>query len=83
MMIHAAVQWPALSDTALWPMAIRHAVYIPNRLPTLENGLAPYELLTQSKWERRRLLDIHVSGAPVYMLDPRIQDEKKLPRWSP
>jgi hypothetical protein len=30
-----------------------------------------------------RLLDLHVWGAPVYVLDPRIQDGKKLPCWSP
>jgi hypothetical protein len=83
MMIHAAIHWPSISDTALCPMAIHQAAYIHNRFPTLDNGLAPYELLTQSKWEGRRLLDLHVWGAPVYVLDPQIQDGKKLPRWSP
>jgi Reverse transcriptase (RNA-dependent DNA polymerase) len=83
MMIHAAIHWPNISDTSLWPMAVRQAAYIHNRFPMMDNGLAPYELLTQSKWERRRLLDLHVWGAPVYVLDPQIQDGKKLPRWKP
>jgi hypothetical protein len=83
MMIHAAIHWPSISDTSLWPMAVRQAAYIHNRFPMQDNGLSPYELLTQSKWERRRLLDLHVWGAPVYVLDPRIQDGKKLPRWTP
>jgi hypothetical protein len=78
MMIHAAIHWPSMSDTYLWPMAVKQAEYIRNRFPTLETGLSPYELLTQSKFERMKLMDLHVC---TYVLDPKIQDGKKLPRW--
>jgi hypothetical protein len=78
-MIHAARHWPSTSDTCLWPMAVKQAEYIHNRFPTLETGLSPYELLTQSKFERMKLMDLHVWGCPTYVLDPKIQDGKKLP----
>ena len=32
-------------------------------------------------WEHFRRL--HVLGAPVYVLDPKLQDGKKIPKWEP
>jgi hypothetical protein len=81
MMIHAAIHWPSIADTCLWPMAVKQAEYIHNRFPTLETGLSPYKLLTQTKFERLKLMDLHVWGCPTYILDPKIQDGKSLPRW--
>lgn len=83
MMIHSAIHWPAMTDSCLWPMAVSHAAYIHNRFPMRENNLSPYELLTQAPWERRKLQNLHVWGAPVYVLDPKIQNGKTLPRWKP
>jgi hypothetical protein len=83
MMIHAAIHWPGVHDTCLWPMAVAHATYIHNRLPRRETGLSPYELLSRTSWERKKLQDLHVWGCPTYVLDPRVQDGKKIPRWTP
>jgi hypothetical protein len=33
MLIPSAVHWPAVADSQLWPMAVRRAVYIWNRIP--------------------------------------------------
>jgi GAG-pre-integrase domain len=83
MMIHAAIHWPGVHDTCLWPMAVAHATYIHNRMPRRETGLSPYELLSRTNWERKKLQDLHVWGCPTYVLDPRVQDGKKIPCWTP
>lgn len=83
MMIHAAIHWPGVHDTCLWPMAVAHATYIHNRMPRRDTGLSPYELLSRTNWERKKLLDLHVWGCPTYVLDPRVQDGKQIPRWTP
>jgi hypothetical protein len=30
-MLHAAIHWPDVADTALWPMAVAHAVFLHNQ----------------------------------------------------
>jgi hypothetical protein len=44
MMIHSAVHQPAVTDLQLWPMAVQHAVYIWNRMPSEKNGLSPINM---------------------------------------
>jgi hypothetical protein len=34
MMIHAAIHWPSIANTCLWPMAVKQAEFIHNCLPT-------------------------------------------------
>ena len=83
MMLHAATHWPEVVDPTLWPMAVDHAVFIYNRLPKIETGISPIDLFTKTRWEQRRFHDLHVWGAPAYVLNKTIQDGKKLPRWKP
>jgi GAG-pre-integrase domain len=47
MMMHAAIHWPEVSDPSLWPMAVKHAAYVYNRMPNVETGLCPYDLFTK------------------------------------
>lgn len=82
-LLHAAIRWPDVSDPQLWPMAVDHAVYVYNRIPDPHTGLSPIDILSGVKWQVERLHDIHVFGSPTYVLDPTLQDGKKLPRWSP
>ena len=83
MMLHAAIRWPDSADAQLWPMCVDHAVYLYNRLPNPETGLSPMEILTGTKWPAARFLDIHVWGCPTYVLDPTLQEGKKIPKWKP
>jgi hypothetical protein len=83
MMLHAAIHWPDMADSALWPMAIAHAVFLHNHVPNLDSGVAPVDLFTRSRWEQHKFHDLHVWGCPVYVLDKTISDGKKLPRWKP
>jgi len=64
-------------------MAVDYAVYIYNHLPRKDLGLSPMDLYSGSKWPIDKVHDLHVWGCPLYVLDPAMQDGKKLPRWKP
>ena len=83
MMLHAAIHWPDVADTALWPMAVTHAVFLHNHVPNPTTGLAAGDVFTKSRWEQRKFHDVHVWGCPVYVLDSKVSGGMKLPRWSP
>ena len=83
MMLHSALHWSPVADPALWPMAVRHAVYIWNRMPNVKTGLSPIDVFTRTRWPQHRFHDLHVWGCPVYVLDKTIADGHKLPRWQP
>ena len=84
MMIHAALHWPDQADIKLWPMAMTQAVHIWNHLPDATTGLAPVEHFSGSKLHSFECLKrLHVWGCPVFVLDPSLQDNKKLPKWKP
>ena len=83
MMIHAAVRWPDMADSSLWPLAMEYAAYIYNHTPKMESGVAPIDIFTRTTVPRQRLKDLHVWGCPTYVLEPKLQDGKKIPRWKP
>ena len=82
-LIHAALRWPSMHDLELWPMAMDHCVYVYNNTPGLDG------LSTEEKWTGTKFNDyshvrrLHPWGCPSYVLDPKLQDGKKLPKWSP
>jgi hypothetical protein len=81
MTIHSAVHWPAVADPHLWPMAVRHAVYIWNRMPSEKNGLSPIDIFTRIRWPQAKFRDLNVWGCPVYVLNSCISGGKKIPQW--
>jgi hypothetical protein len=85
MMLHASLMWPDQSDLGLWPFALQHAVYLWNHLPDQHGPrLSPLELFTQTRFlDYSFLARCHVWGSPVYVLDPKLQDGKKIPKWNP
>mgnify|MGYP001433819344 CR=1 FL=1 len=83
-MLHSIIHWPESANVELWPFAVDHAVCIWNNLPGKRNKLAPIEILSHSKFANYlHLQRAHVWGCPVYVLDPALQDGKKLPKWKP
>ncbi|KAL7465925.1 hypothetical protein ACHAXS_006230 [Conticribra weissflogii] len=52
------------------------------RVPNIVTGLTPLERLTSTKADHRDLLRTHVWGCPVFVLDPSLQDGKKIPKWN-
>ena len=83
MMLHAAIHWPEMADPSFWPMAVQHAVFLWNKMPTVETGLSPHDIFTRSRWPQSKFHDIHTWGCPVYVLAKTIADGKKIPRWQP
>ena len=82
-MMHQLLHWPANFHEDLWPFAMDHAVLIWNNMPQSRSGLSPLELFTRTKHPRHDvLLHTRVWGCPVYVLDPALQDGKKLPKWT-
>ncbi|MCA1806890.1 MAG: GAG-pre-integrase domain-containing protein, partial [Actinobacteria bacterium] len=82
MMMHQLIHWPAQFDPALWPFALEHAAYIWNNMPKERGGLTPAELFAGMKRPQNdAILRSRVWGCPVYVLDPKLQDGKKLPKW--
>ncbi len=69
-------------DISLWPFAVKHAVWLYNRVPNFESGLTPMELLTKQKADHCNILCSHVWGRPLYVLEPKLQNEQKLPKWN-
>ena len=83
MMLHSAIHWPEVADATIWPMAVQHAVYLHNHMPSMETGLAPVDIFTKSRWQQHKFHDLHVWGCPVYVLEKAMADGRKLPRWQP
>ena len=82
-MLHAALRWPEHYDKSLWPLAMTYAVHMHNHTPRRADGFCPVELWTKTKSNHNQLRNAHPWGCPVYVLDPRLQDGFKVPRWEP
>ena len=82
--VHSSVHLTdrGLDDILLWPFAVKHAVWLYNRVPNHFSGLTPLELLMKSKADHRDLLRSHVWGCPAIVLDPKLQNDQKLPKWN-
>ena len=62
---------------------VDHAVFIWNNLPSKDIKLCPLEILSNTLFpDHNHLQRAHVFGCPVYVLDPCIQDNQKIPKWS-
>ena len=84
MLLHQAIMWPDRTDLKHWPFAMDHATFLWNHLPRENGKLAPIELFTGVMLESyAAITKAHVWGCPVYVLDPKLQDGKKLPKWDP
>ena len=83
-MLHVALHWSesGVDDITLWPFAVKHAVWLYNRVPNRVTGISPLEMLTRTKADHRDLLRTHVWGCPTFVLDARLQDGKKSPKWN-
>jgi hypothetical protein len=84
--VHSSLHWTdqGLDDILLWPFAVQHAMWLYNRVPNRFSGLtpSPLELLTKSKADHHDLLCSHVWGCPAIVLDPKLQNDQKLPKWN-
>jgi hypothetical protein len=82
--LHSIILWPDQADLSLWPFALDHAVFLWNNIPSQTSSLAPIEVFTKTRFPNyNHLRRLHVWGCPVYVLDPKLQDGHKIPKWQP
>ena len=83
-MVHASLHWSdrGSDDLSLWSFAVKHSVWVYNRVPNVKSGLTPLELITRERSDYRDLLRCHVWGCPVYVLEAKLQNDQKLPKWN-
>jgi hypothetical protein len=83
MMIHSALRWTEQANRDLWPLAIKQAVHLYNETPAVNMEFSPEEMWTKSRSSHSALLSAHTWGCPTYVLQPKLQDGMKLPKWQP
>ncbi len=83
-MVLASLHWTeqGSDDISLWLFIVKHVVWIYNRVPSRQSGLTPLELLTKSKADHPNILRAHVWGCPAIVLEPQLQNDEKLPKWT-
>ena len=83
LLLHAALRWKDGPITSsLWPFAVRHACYLFNHCPD-STGTSPADRFLGTTVPRHQLLNLHCWGSPAYVLDPVLQQGRKLPKWQP
>ncbi len=63
--------------------AMEYAVFIWNKMPSADGSLSPEEKFYGVKSDYKHIKQARTWGCPAYMLDLRLQDGKKIPRWDP
>ena len=85
MMVHSALHWPSdgADNIRLWAFAVSHAAWLYNRLPNKNLAwMTPLEIFTKTQSDHRDLLRVHVWGCPSFVLEPRLQDGQKIPKFN-
>ena len=80
MLLHAMSRW-SLVSLSYWTFAVEYAVKLHNMLPRSNGAPPPLEILSKGKIPGTHYKDLHVFGAPTYILIPALQDGHKIPKW--
>ena len=83
LLLHALIHWPEQTTLDLWPFAVDYAVFLWNRMPREKSKMSPLEIFYSTKSTHEDIRSARVWGCPAYVLEPTLQDGKKLPRWRP
>ncbi len=83
-LVRSSLHWKDMGadDISLWLFAVKHMVWLYNRVPNQVSSLTPLELITKQKADHRDILRLHVWGCPAYVLEPKLQNGQKLPKWN-
>ena len=82
MMPHAKMKWPKAVTTKLWSMAMKHAQFTVNHDPN-QNKVCPLDSVIKTMSPRCIPRNVHVWGAPCHVLDPKLHDGHKIPKFDP
>ncbi len=81
MLIHAMIHWPEIIRESFWPFAVQLAIDIHNSTPG-PSGLTPTKIFSGVK-EFTKLTDFHTFGCPLFVLEPSLCQNHKIPKWKP
>jgi hypothetical protein len=83
MMHHSSLHWPEAFQIALWPFALDYACWLHNHTPDRDSGFAPIGIFASTSNAGDNLQRARVWGCPGYVLSPKLQDGKEIPKWAP
>ena len=83
MMQNSFLHWPEEFKVELWPLALDYSCWLHNHTPARDSGFAPIEVFASTKVACSNLQRARVWGCPGYVLSPKLQDGKKVPKWAP
>ena len=73
----------AQAQENLWPFTIDYAIHLWNTIPTRDWLISPLEHIASTAFSNHHhLQQAHVFGCPVFILDPPLQDSKKISKWA-
>jgi hypothetical protein len=61
---------------------MKHAQFLINHVPAM-NNVCPMDLILRTTVPRDHLKSVHVWGSPCFVLDPKLQDGNKVPKFDP
>jgi hypothetical protein len=51
-------------------------LFLVNHIPDPRTGLSPSDISTKTRWEQKKLTDVHVGRCPEYVLDKVLSNGK-------
>jgi hypothetical protein len=81
-LLHVRQQWLATIHLALWPYALRNAVYLHNTLSVLEDGTSRLECFSSIR-TGSKMKHHHAVVCPVFALENNLAAGNLIPHWSP
>ena len=81
MILHAKQRWPEAISANLWPFAIRFANEVMNEAPASNDDQSPIEKFSSVNVSTK-LSQLHTFGSPVYVLDAKLQQGKRIQKWT-
>ena len=83
-MLHSYLNWTdhLVDNIYLWSFNVKHIVWLHNHLPNYCSGITQLEFLTSNNVEHIDLRISHVWVCPVFVMDPKLKNDQKIPKWN-
>jgi hypothetical protein len=76
MIFNASIHWKDGCESSPWPLAVTYATNIHSSIP--RNGIFPEDLFTVSTIPCHHLMDFHVLGCTIHIIDPKSREESSM-----
>ncbi len=82
-MLHFAHHWPSQANVWFRLQAIEYSLRVLNWMPNMHTGLSPNEIWSSCRAPIEKFYWSQYFGCLVYVLDSKLQDGHKIPKWLP